>query len=88
MQAKSHPDYPEILEEEFGESGLAQDIERNMFFLDMARNSGKENRMDYSWCYQGYACKVMPDKNNPYKWHIEFDNDNLDNGRGDATEPS
>lgn len=52
---------------------LAEDPEKEKFFLGLARDCGRTNRMDYSMCYKGFGCKVIPDPNNSHKWTIEFD---------------
>lgn len=46
---------------------------KDIFFLHLAKLSGKVIRMDFSWCFGGYAAKIIPDKNNPYGWQIIFD---------------
>lgn len=53
--------------------GQAENTEKDIFFLHLARESGKAIRMDFSWCLGGYGARIIPDKDNPYGWQIIFD---------------
>ncbi len=55
------------------EPKTATDLEKEKFFLHLAKQSGKFIRMDFSWCYGGYGAKIIPHKYNPYGWQVIFD---------------
>ncbi len=58
--------------------GLGENTEKQTFFLEMAKNLGKENRTGYWIIYGDHSARVEQNPENLFEWTITFDDDSDD----------